>query len=46
MASIDIEVEDSVLFELMKQAHEADVTLNVHIENILSEYLDALEGST
>lgn len=46
MTEIELELEDSVLFELMKQAHEADITLNKHIERILSEYLDILESKS
>lgn len=44
MTTIDLEIEDSLLFELMKRAHEADVTLNKYIEGLLTSYLDALEG--
>lgn len=43
MASIEIEIEDSLLFQIMKQAHEADVTLNKYIEVILSDYLEEME---
>jgi hypothetical protein len=43
MESIDIEIEDNILFELMKRAHEADVTLNKYIEALLADYLDELE---
>jgi len=43
MESIEIEIEDGLLFELMKRAHESDVTLNKYIEALLSDYLDELE---
>jgi hypothetical protein len=43
MASIEIEIEDSLLFDLMKRAHEADVTLNKYIEVLLTDYLDEME---
>jgi hypothetical protein len=43
MARIEIEIEDSLLFEIMKRAHEADVTLNKYIEVLLTDYLDELE---
>jgi hypothetical protein len=42
MAKIDIEIEDSLLFELMKRAHEADVTLNKYMEVLLTDYMDEL----
>lgn len=42
MAEIELEIKDSVLFELMKQAHEADLTLNKYIEQLISCRLDAL----
>lgn len=43
MAEIEIEIKDSVLFELMKQAHEADLTLNKYIEQLIAYHLDTLE---
>ena len=43
MAKIDIEIEDSLLFELMKRAHEADVTLNKYMEVLLTDYMDEIE---
>lgn len=33
-------LEDSELFELMKLAHEQDVTLNTLVESMLREYID------
>lgn len=43
MTEIELEIKDSVLFELMKQAHEADLTLNKYMEQLISHYLDTLE---
>lgn len=43
MAEIEIEIKDSVLFELMKQAHKADLTLNKYLEQLIEYYLDTLE---
>jgi hypothetical protein len=43
MCKIEIDIDDAVLFELMKRAHEADVTLNRYIEVLLNDYLDELE---
>lgn len=33
--SVPLELDNDVMFELMVQAHEQDITLNEHIENIL-----------
>lgn len=43
MATIEIDIKDSLLFDLMKQAHEADLTLNKYIEQLIEHYLDSLE---
>jgi len=43
MTEIDLEIEDSLLFDLMKRAHEADMTLNRYIEKLLGEFLDGLD---
>jgi predicted HicB family RNase H-like nuclease len=40
--TIEIEVEEELLFQLMLRAHEKDITLNQLIENILREYIDQL----
>ena len=37
-------VPDDVLFELMKQAHEQDITLNQLVEKVLREAIHAEEG--
>ena len=44
MTEIEIEIEDSLLFKLMKRAHEADLTLNKYIESLIVGFLDRLEG--
>jgi len=38
--SIPLELEDDLLFELMKQAHERDITLNQMVEQVLREVID------
>lgn len=43
MVPIEIEIDDSLLFEIMKRAHEADVTLNIYIQSVIEDYLDELE---
>jgi hypothetical protein len=35
--SIPLELPEDVLFELMRQAHENDITFNQHVENIVRE---------
>jgi hypothetical protein len=43
MTTIDLEIEDSLLFELMKRAHEADLTFNRYIQGVIDSYLDEME---
>jgi DNA-directed RNA polymerase beta' subunit len=38
--SIPLDLDDREVFELMRQAHEADVTLNQHVENVLREFIE------
>lgn len=38
--SVPLELEDDLLFELMKKAHEEDITLNQMVEEILREVID------
>jgi predicted HicB family RNase H-like nuclease len=38
--TIEIEIEQELLYQLMLRAHEQDITLNQLIENILREYID------
>jgi hypothetical protein len=35
--SIPLDLPEDVLFELMRQAHEKDITFNQHVENIVRE---------
>ncbi len=35
--SIPLDLPENVLFELMRQAHEKDITFNQHLENIVRE---------
>lgn len=37
---IEIDIPDDVLFRLMLQAHQHDITLNQMVERILREQLD------
>jgi len=38
--TIEIDLDEDLLYQLMLQAHEHDITLNQMIEKILREYLD------
>jgi hypothetical protein len=38
--SVPLDLSDEDMFELMKQAHENDTTLNYHVESILRNALD------
>ena len=38
--SVPLDLEDGLLFELMKRAHERDITLNQMVEEILREVID------
>jgi len=42
--SIPVTFPDDVLFTLMKQAHEADITFNQHVENILKVAIDQVKN--
>lgn len=39
--SIPVDLPDNVLFTLMKQAHEQDITLNKLMENVLKEAIES-----
>lgn len=41
---IDLEVSDDILFQLMKYAHEKDITLNQLVEQLLRDELDRLKA--
>ena len=38
--SVPLDLEDGLLFELMKRAHERDITLNQMVEEIVREVID------
>jgi hypothetical protein len=38
--TIQIDLEDDLLFQLMLRAHERDITLNQLVEQILREYIE------
>ena len=38
--TIKIDLEQDVLYQLMLQAHEQDITLNQLVERILREFID------
>jgi len=42
--SIEIDLDQDLLYQLMLKAHEHDITLNQMIEKILREYLDKETG--
>jgi predicted HicB family RNase H-like nuclease len=42
--TIEIDLDEDLLYQLMLKAHEYDITLNQMIEKILREYLDKETG--
>jgi predicted HicB family RNase H-like nuclease len=38
--TIELDLDEDLLYQLMLRAHEHDITLNQMIERILREYLD------
>jgi len=42
--TIEIDLDQDLLYQLMLKAHEYDITLNQMIEKILREYLDKETG--
>lgn len=40
MVTVDIDIDDGELFELMKLAHAKDITFNKLVESMLQEYID------
>ena len=42
--TIELDLEEDLLYQLMLKAHEHDITLNQMIEKILQEYLDKETG--
>lgn len=41
---VELDLPDAELFDLMLMAHNQDITLNQLVENILREYINALES--
>jgi len=41
--TIQVELDQELLYQIMLLAHEQDITLNQLIENILREYIDRIE---
>jgi hypothetical protein len=41
---VPLELDDDLVFELMKLAHERDITLNKYVEEILREMLNRVES--
>lgn len=39
--SVEIQLEDDLLFKLMLMAHEQDITLNQLVENILRAFIES-----
>jgi len=44
--TIEIDLDEDLLYQLMLKAHEHDITLNQMIERILREYLDQETGAS
>ena len=42
-ASIEIELEDAQLLKLALDAHDKDITLNQHMNEVLQQYIDEYE---
>jgi predicted HicB family RNase H-like nuclease len=42
--TIEIDLDEDLLYQLMLKAHEHDITLNQMIEKILREHLDRETG--
>jgi len=38
--SVPLDIEDDLVFEMMKQAHNRDITLNQYVELILKQVID------
>jgi len=41
--TVEIEIEQELLYQIMLLAHEQDITLNQMIERVLREYIDRLD---
>lgn len=44
--TIEIDLDEDLLYQLMLKAHEHDITLNQMIERILREYLEQETGAS
>jgi predicted HicB family RNase H-like nuclease len=44
--TIEIDLDEDLLYQLMLKAHEHDITLNQMIERILRQYLDQETGAS
>ena len=44
--TIEIDLDEDLLYQLMLRAHEHDITLNQMIEKILREYLERETGAS
>jgi predicted HicB family RNase H-like nuclease len=44
--TIEIDLDEDLLYQLMLKAHEYDITLNQMIEKILREYIDAQDHTS
>ncbi len=43
-ASVEIELEDAQFLKLALDAHEKDITLNQHLNEVLQQYIDKCES--
>tara|TARA_R100001244_G_scaffold120785_1_gene90363 strand:+ start:559 stop:720 length:162 start_codon:yes stop_codon:yes gene_type:complete len=43
-ASVEIELEDAQFLKLALAAHEKDITLNQHMNEVLQQYIDKCES--
>jgi hypothetical protein len=41
MTTVEINIDDTELFELMKLAHVKDITFNKLVEELLQQYIDS-----
>jgi len=44
--TIELDLDEDLLYQLMLKAHEHDITLNQMIERILREYIDQETGAS
>ena len=41
--TVEIDIDQELLYQIMLLAHEQDITLNQMMERILTEYIDRLD---